>query len=182
MSRNTVLCMHSCAKGSQRKLQTLNHQTVLVPSVYCFWTSVVLSLKTVPKHLKHLNIAMAPWRRRRRSDDSSPSAKCLATSRLAHFSVNTLYLSISPNKRRQLVKPLWFGSSFMMWMWIWDFRTIISQQTQPQIIYSCKFPSLCYLLLLHVCETKMPLTLKCRNGHFCPSCHVGMEGKREIFF
>lgn len=127
MSRNTVLCMHSCAKGSQRKLQTLNHQTVLVPSVYCFWTSVVLSLKTVPKHLKHLNIAMAPWRRRRRSDDSSPSAKCLATSRFAHFSVNTLYLSISPNKRRHLVKPLWFGSSFMVWKWIWDFRTIISQ-------------------------------------------------------
>lgn len=93
MSRNTVLCMHSCARGCQRKLQTLNHQTVLVPSVYCFWTSVVLSLKTVPKHLKHLNIAMAPWRRRRRSDDSSPSAKCLATSRFACFSVNTPFLS-----------------------------------------------------------------------------------------
>jgi hypothetical protein len=44
-----------------------------------------------------------------------------------------------------LVKqPLRFGSIFMVGQWIWDFSTIISQQTQPQIVYSCKFPSLCY--------------------------------------
>lgn len=38
---------------------------------------------------------------------------------LSKYTLPVLHiLRISSNKRRQLVKPLWFGSSFVVWQWI----------------------------------------------------------------